>query len=158
LIFLSLAPQDSAQFNMSCTHKVGVAAVIVRDATVLMLQRTNPPLIWAPPGGRLEPGEDPILGLKREVMEECGLVIDALRPISIYQGTHEGETLLGISIVCRYVGGDLLLSNENSAFEWIDPFQYQRGPFQIGNIPVLGTQEDYALAVAIASSPLMEIP
>ncbi len=55
-----------------------VAAVIERDEMVLICQRKRGgrhPLKWEFPGGKVEPGEDPVQALARELREE--LDIDA---------------------------------------------------------------------------------
>lgn len=57
-----------------------VAAVIRRgDDVVLVHERgeEDPEPIWMLPGGRVEPGEDEVEALRREVHEETGLVVDA---------------------------------------------------------------------------------
>ena len=34
---------------------------------------------WLPPGGHIEPNEDPVQALKREVLEESGLEVDIIQ-------------------------------------------------------------------------------
>ena len=53
-----------------------VAALIVREGKILICQRTKGQpmaLKWEFPGGKIEPGEEAIAALKRELMEELGI-------------------------------------------------------------------------------------
>ncbi|HUE51156.1 MAG TPA: (deoxy)nucleoside triphosphate pyrophosphohydrolase [Terriglobales bacterium] len=53
-----------------------VAALIFRDGTVLICQRTRHqtmPLKWEFPGGKIEAGEQPRDALRRELEEELGI-------------------------------------------------------------------------------------
>ncbi len=53
-----------------------VAALILRDAKVLICQRTKHqpmPLKWEFPGGKIETGEQPKDALRRELDEELGI-------------------------------------------------------------------------------------
>src|SRR5271166_4487498 len=53
-----------------------VAAVVVENGRVLVTQRkagTHLAGAWEFPGGKLLPGEDPRVGLKRELREELGI-------------------------------------------------------------------------------------
>ncbi len=53
-----------------------VAALIVRDAKLLICQRTKHqtmPLKWEFPGGKIETGEQPRDALRRELDEELGI-------------------------------------------------------------------------------------
>jgi 8-oxo-dGTP diphosphatase len=59
-----------------------VCAAIVDDldrpTTLLAARRTEPPALaggWELPGGKVEPGEDPIDGLHRELAEELGVKV-----------------------------------------------------------------------------------
>ncbi len=56
---------------------IGVAAVLVHDDRVLLIERGKPPSegLWSIPGGRLEAGESLIEACRREVKEETGLDI-----------------------------------------------------------------------------------
>jgi len=61
---------------------VGVAAVVVRGAEILLIRRGREPLLgaWSLPGGALELGETTAEGIAREVFEETGVRV---RPVEI---------------------------------------------------------------------------
>jgi 8-oxo-dGTP diphosphatase len=61
---------------------VGVAAVVVRDAEVLLIRRGREPMLgaWSLPGGALELGETTAEGVAREIFEETGVKV---RPVEI---------------------------------------------------------------------------
>ncbi len=54
---------------------------LTRGENILMLHRRNPPNrgFWNGIGGRIEPGETPIQGALREIREESGYQLEALR-------------------------------------------------------------------------------
>jgi len=57
--------------------KLVAAALILRESQVLVCQRTKHqtmPLKWEFPGGKIEPGEQPADGLRRELEEELGIL------------------------------------------------------------------------------------
>jgi ADP-ribose pyrophosphatase YjhB (NUDIX family) len=64
---------------------VGVLAVVLRDARALVVRRANPPLAgrWGFPGGVLELGETVAEGAMRELLEETGVVADAVGPLTV---------------------------------------------------------------------------
>lgn len=55
--------------------RIGVGAVVLRDADVLLIRRNRPPSEgkWSLPGGLVNLGEAAEAALIREVLEECGL-------------------------------------------------------------------------------------
>lgn len=56
-------------------------AVVVRAGRLLLIRRRVPEgdLLWALPGGKLEPGESPEEAAVRETVEETGLTVKAIR-------------------------------------------------------------------------------
>lgn len=55
----------------------GVSVVVVEGDAVLLVRRGRPPAagLWAPVGGRIEPGETAEDAARREVAEETGLSV-----------------------------------------------------------------------------------
>ena len=60
---------------MAPSYTVGAIAVIERDDGALLLVRHSYRRRWGTAGGLLQRGEDPVAGLRREVIEEVGLEI-----------------------------------------------------------------------------------
>src|ERR1700757_1735689 len=64
---------------------VGVGAVIIQENQVLLIQRGQEPLKgeWSLPGGALELGETLQQGIRREVLEETGLVVEPVAVVEV---------------------------------------------------------------------------
>ncbi len=103
------------------THRVAAAAYLFRDDKLLLLKRVAPPQTFAPPGGRLEVGEDPLTGVVREVIEETGLKPDVLGVAQTWYGEYtEGVSpLLCINYIATSVAGEPRLSSEHSEYLWV---------------------------------------
>src|SRR4051812_13363177 len=70
---------------------VGAVGVIVRgDSALLVLSRHRG---WEPPGGYCDENEFVIDGLRREVLEETGYVVEPLRLTGVYQCEREHSIL-----------------------------------------------------------------
>jgi 8-oxo-dGTP diphosphatase len=86
-----------------------VAAVIEKDAKVLVCQRTRHqtmPLKWEFPGGKIEEGEQPRDALRRELEEELGIHATIGDEIARVQHTYPngGTVELRFFIVRDYAG------------------------------------------------------
>ncbi len=79
-------------------HHIVTAAVIWRDEKVLLTQRPQQGLLgglWEFPGGKLQPGEDLVSCLQREINEELGVEIQVEGSLGVYKHayTHFKVTL-----------------------------------------------------------------
>ena len=88
-----------------------VAAIFVRDedSKIIVCQRKKDqplPLKWEFPGGKIEPGEEPVAALKRELEEELG--IDAEIGEEVARVTHKYKNGGGVELaffrVKRFTG------------------------------------------------------
>ena len=72
---------------------IGVGAAVFKDRTVLLIKRGNPPLYgsWSLPGGRAKSDENLEEAVKREVSEECGIDIDVIDLVKLFEYIERGE-------------------------------------------------------------------
>ncbi|MGA8087377.1 MAG: NUDIX hydrolase [Terracidiphilus sp.] len=110
---------------------VGVGAVVVDRERVLLVQRGHEPLKgkWSLPGGILELGESLAEGVAREVLEETGLVVEAIELVEIIDrvqrvGGPDGERVQYHYVIadylCRVVGGSLHAASDADAVRWVE--------------------------------------
>lgn len=66
-------------------RRAGAYAVLVRDGAVLVTHQAAPVPEYQLPGGGIDPGENPIAALHREVFEETGWSIGGPRRIGAYR-------------------------------------------------------------------------
>ena len=106
---------------------VGVGAVIVHQARVLLVRRGTEPLRgrWSLPGGLVEIGESLTEAVTREVREETGLIVEPVELIELLDRIHrEGERVRYHYVIadylCRLVGGELLAASDADAVRWAE--------------------------------------
>lgn len=63
----------------------GAYAVLVRDGRVLLTHQQDPQPEFQLPGGGIDPGEQPLAALHREILEETGWTIGAARFLCRYR-------------------------------------------------------------------------
>lgn len=76
---------DSLRPGIRYRARPGVYAILPRGAEVLVTFQATPFAEFQLPGGGIDPGEQPIAALHREVYEETGWRIAAPRCIGVYR-------------------------------------------------------------------------
>jgi len=107
--------------------RVGVSMILHNNSKVLFGKRKNShgDGAWAPPGGHLEFGEDPLDTAKRELEEETGLTnIRNLRIVGLTNDIFpkEDKHYITIHIAAEYVDGNIKIMEPEKceAWEWFD--------------------------------------
>ena len=115
------------QREFPSTPLVGVGAVIVEAERVLLVRRGAEPLKghWSLPGGLLEVGESLTEGVKREVREETGLVVEPVELIELLDRIHREDNRVRYHYViadylCRVAGGVLRAASDADAVRWVE--------------------------------------
>ncbi|MDE3095280.1 MAG: NUDIX domain-containing protein [Chloroflexota bacterium] len=116
--------------------------VVDRARTLLHWHRKNG--MWLPPGGHIEPGEDPVRAVVREVLEETGVTAEVVplrapeafaRPAQIpapytiliediAEGPHQHIDLI---YFLRPVDGVARAPRDGEPFVWVTADQLRRG-------------------------------
>lgn len=115
---------------------VGQKAFIEKDGKVLVLFDPVEGLDF--PGGKIQEGEavdadasSLTRSLQREVREETGLEIEVGSPFAVFyhefpkEHRNAGKVVYLVAFRCKYVSGDLKLSEEHNGFKWVDATNYK---------------------------------
>ena len=107
--------------------RLAVGAVVFKDKRVLLVKRGRPPAQgqWAIPGGSVKLGETLQEAAEREVLEETGIVIAALKPVYTFdvvdrdgQGRVRFHYVI-VDLCAEYKGGDLRPGDDAVAARWV---------------------------------------
>lgn len=118
-----------------------VVAGVLRDAggRVLLTQRgpgSDLAGLWEFPGGKREPGESPQAALRRELHEELGIDVGALRPlIAVPQAYPDKRIRLDVHEVVDFTGAPQ--GRESQALAWVEPADLHRYPMPPADVPVV---------------------
>ncbi len=130
---------------------IGVGGVVFDDlGRVLLVRRAKEPLLghWSLPGGLLELGETLVEGVRREVAEETGLIVEpqaiveVVDRIYMQDGSERRNTRTELQISgpqvphvryhyvvvdywCRATGGDLRPSSDASQVAWVSRVEWK---------------------------------
>lgn len=128
----------------------GVTAVVRRDRELLLVQRSDTG-DWAPVTGIVDPGEDPGVAARREVLEEAGVVVSvdrlawvqALPRTTHVNGDH--ATYLDHTFSCSYVSGEAHVADDESRdVRWFD----------VDDLPPLRLSLADRIACVLANEPV----
>ena len=100
-------------------HSVSVTGIVVRDdGRVLVVQRRDN-AHWEPPGGVLELGETFQDGVRREVAEETGVLVDVERLTGAYKNLTRG--VVALVFRCTPIAGEPTATDESQRARWFTP-------------------------------------
>ncbi len=122
-------------------YRPNVAAILQRsDEKILVAERTDVSGAWQFPQGGVDPGEDLLAALYREVEEEIGIGSDLLELMALRTGYRykfpSGHLKKGrwrgqeqTYFLCRFLGNDGHIAldehtREFAQFQWIAPADY----------------------------------
>jgi ADP-ribose pyrophosphatase YjhB (NUDIX family) len=99
------------------------AFIINKKGQILLVKRAINPRkgLWDTPGGFLEDGEKPIMGLRREMKEELGILLKDLKFLGIYIDTYCERyemTTLNILYQAEIASGKLRPMDDVGALKW----------------------------------------
>ena len=107
---------------------VAVGGVVIHENRVLLVQRANAPAkgMWAIPGGQVRLGESLEEAVRREVLEECGVRVEPVEPVLVFdtiERTEEGTRFhyVIIDYAARYLSGRPRPGDDAAAAAWVSP-------------------------------------
>jgi mutator protein MutT len=108
---------------------VAVKGLIRKDGKILVVKRAShddhKPGMWETVGGGVDEGEIPQKALEREIMEEAGIKVSIKEPFNVFSFTKDnGESKIGITFLCDYESGDVVLSDEHTEYRWIESVEF----------------------------------
>ncbi len=106
---------------------VGVAAIVLCGDEVLLVQRGREPAkgSWGLPGGLLELGEAVEAGVRREVLEECGVVVEVGPLVAVFEPLerdNDGRVRFHFVVldhVASYVSGEVRPGDDAADARWV---------------------------------------
>lgn len=113
-----LAEKLFSRDNGYATPKVDVRGVVFRDGKILMVRERLDGL-WTMPGGWADVCTTPAENVEREVFEESGYRVRAVKLLAVYDRSRHGHPpipwhVYKMFFLCELLGGEAKISNETS--------------------------------------------
>jgi len=124
-----------------------IVGIISNDKGEVLLAKRPPDVhqggLWEFPGGKQEPGEEIKTALKRELMEELGLIVKKARPfIKLYYEYPEKSVVLNVWLVQEW--GGMPSGMEGQIIQWFS----KNG---LDNIEILPANQNIIKAIQLPS-------
>lgn len=120
------------------TPTVVVAAALLRDGHLLAARRTAPPELagrWELPGGKVEPGEDPVAALVRECREELGVEVELIGQVGGDWPLRPGMVLRAYAAVVR--SGEPAPLQDHDELRWLPAGAWSSVDWLDADVPVV---------------------
>ena len=105
------------------TPKIDVRGAVFRDGKLLLVQE-RADNNWAMPGGWADLGDLPSAMVEREVLEESGLTVRAVKVVAVYDANRiepmEFFHAYKLVFLCEILGGELRTSHETLDVKFFD--------------------------------------
>lgn len=90
-------------------HRISAGAFVVKDDRILLVRHKKEGSydFWVAPGGGVVGVEDLGSAARREVKEETGLDVDAIRPVCLEEFHQPGTRHIKTWILCELKGGHI---------------------------------------------------
>jgi 8-oxo-dGTP diphosphatase len=117
---------------MEAVRSFTVVAAVIRDESGRILLTRRPEGkhmggLWEFPGGKLENGEGPAEGLRRELAEELAIHIEVRRPLTFAVHEEPGLRILLLFFEASIDGG-AVRGREGQAVAWVAPNELRSYP------------------------------
>jgi ADP-ribose pyrophosphatase YjhB (NUDIX family) len=104
------------------TPKIDCRGVVFKGDHVLMVKELSDGG-WTFPGGWVDLNEPPSRAVEREVFEESGYVVKAVKILGIYDRNQHGfpayvHHIYKLFVLCELIGGEATTSDETGAVDW----------------------------------------
>ncbi len=99
----------------------GVGAVIIRDGSILLIQRGRNPARgqWAVPGGKVGWGETLEAAARREVREETGLDVEIREPLWVGEVIGDTHHFVLIDFRAEVIDGEVQPGDDAADAAWV---------------------------------------
>lgn len=107
------------------TPKIDVRGVAFRDNKILLVKEKSDGG-WTLPGGWADPNETPSQSIEREVFEESGFKVRAVKLLALYDRDAQGHFppypfhIYKAFFLCEIYGGESKLSNETDGVDFFE--------------------------------------
>ena len=114
---------DPHYVNTPAYFLLGVKVIVVNKSNQMLLlkrsDKVSSPHRWDFPGGGVDKGESPEASAVRECLEEAGLAIENIRPLTTFWQQEGSDEVIIIGFSATVAHDEITLSWEHEDYRWI---------------------------------------